>query len=46
MLAVVVSVARSDGSLTALYTFLCLVGYVTIMFVFIRPLLILFARYC
>ncbi len=44
MLAVVVSVARSDGSLTALYTFLCLVGYVIVMMIIVRPLLTFFAR--
>lgn len=39
MLAVVVSIARSSGSLTAVYTLLVFAGYVVLMVVVLRPIL-------
>jgi hypothetical protein len=44
MLAVVVSIARAEGPLTALYTFGALVAYLFFIAIFIRPILALIAR--
>jgi Kef-type K+ transport system membrane component KefB len=39
LLAVVVSIARSSGSLVAVYTLLVFAGYVAVMVVVLRPIL-------
>lgn len=44
-LALVVSIARSSGSLTALYTLLCFLAFVAVMLVVIRPILAWLSRY-
>jgi uncharacterized membrane protein len=44
MLAVVVSIARAEGPLTALYTFGALIAYLFFIAIFIRPILALIAR--
>lgn len=44
MLAVVVSIARAEGPLTALYTFCALLTYIFFITTFIRPILALIAR--
>jgi Kef-type K+ transport system membrane component KefB len=43
-LALVVSIAKSSGSLTALYTLLALLGYVLLMLVVVRPITALLVR--
>jgi Kef-type K+ transport system membrane component KefB len=40
----VVSIAKSSGSLTALYTLLALLGYVLVMLVVVRPVTALLVR--
>jgi Kef-type K+ transport system membrane component KefB len=45
MLAVVVSIARSSGSLTAVYTLLVFAGYVVLMVVVLRPILSWLSKY-
>jgi Kef-type K+ transport system membrane component KefB len=43
-LALVVSIAKSSGSLTALYTLLALLGYVLLMLIVVRPVTALLVR--